>query len=307
MKQRISKIVKDTFKDWLGLTRPVSDNDTMYGSGADELDMVELVMAFEDDLVIEIDDAIAETFGTMKVKDIVEVLYQIKTREPYQTTTNQPVKDTTMSSKKAERTFVVRGYDAMNELFDNPVGVIEDKSTFKEVVANTQAEAIICMLTDDVIGTMTPLNLINFADFTLVGQDDFIDSGGAKDVLQIIDLKITLGLTDKLEVRATKSALREVIKRWAEKSRSKGRRGFRASAIKTPVFEYAVDETYVRVQVILSNAVLYSDSNGDVAPNSYVSMVDDLALLRKELSRQLAWKFKALNFSHNVFGKGEVL
>ncbi len=188
--------------------------------------------------------------------------------------------------KKTEKTFVVRGFDAEAEFFDTPVGVISDKSTFKEVVVKTQPEAIVAMLTDsDFSGMITP-------------ADD------PKDTLQIVDLNVQLLITDKLEVRAIKTTLREVLKQWAEKSRVKNRRGFRASAIRTPEFKYDVNLTDVKVQVILSNTVRYSDSKLNDDPQTQATVLADLGLLSKELEKRLDWKFHGLSFNHSLIGKG---
>ena len=202
-------------------------------------------------------------------------------------------------SKKPEKVYVVRGFDFLSEtFFSNPVGLIKNKLTFNEITVNTQAEAIITMLTDDQISTMLPL----------------ATSSIAQELIQIIDLKIGLNVTDKLAVRALKSTLREIIKHWSEKSRVKNCRGFRVSAIRTPVFEYgAIDHdtgdtvTLVRVQVLLGNAILYSSKARSVIGRDYTVAIADLSLLRKELVKQLSSDFNSLSFNHSIFGKGEVL
>jgi len=188
--------------------------------------------------------------------------------------------------KKTPKTFVIRGFDAESENFNEPTGVIADKSTFKETVVNTQPEAIVTMLTDsDLGGMITPA--IN-----------------PKDTLQIVDLNIDLCITDKLDVRAVKTTLREILKLWAEKSRVKNRRGFRASAIRTPDFEYSANGTNVKVQVILSNTVRYSDSKLNDDPQTQTTVLADLGLLKKELAKRLDWKFNSLGYNHSLIGKG---
>lgn len=190
--------------------------------------------------------------------------------------------------KKTEKTFVVRGFDAEAECFQQPTGVIEDKSTFKEVVVKTQPEAIVAIFTDSEISGMV------------------VPAGEPKDVLHVVDLNIALSITDKLEVRAVKTELREIIKRWAEKSRVKNRRGFRASAIRTPEFVYHSNGTNVKTQVILSNTIIYSDSKLDDKPQTQTTVLADLANLEKQLSRQLDYKFSGLGYNHSLIGKGTV-
>jgi len=189
---------------------------------------------------------------------------------------------------KPKKSFVIRGFDAEVESFDSPTGVIADKSTFKECVAQTQSEAIVAMLTDS-----------DFSGMISVAHDP-------KDTLQIVDLKVKLSITDKFEVRAVKSSLREVLKHWAEKSRVKNRRGFRVSAVRTPDFEYNSGGTDVKVQVILSNTVRYSDSKLNDDPQTQTTILADLGLLKKELSKRLDWKFNGLSYNHSLIGKGSV-
>jgi hypothetical protein len=190
--------------------------------------------------------------------------------------------------KKTPKTFVIRGFDAESESFDAPTGLIADKSTFKEIVVNTQPEAIVTMLTDSDFGGMTTPAL------------------HPSHTLQIIDLKIGLSITDKLDVRAIKTTLREILKLWAEKSRVKNRRGFRASAIRTPEFEYGAHGTDVKVQVILSNTVRYSDSKLNDDPQHQTTVLADLGLLKKELAKRLDWKFDSLSYNHSLIGKGSL-
>jgi hypothetical protein len=187
---------------------------------------------------------------------------------------------------KPKKSFVIRGFNAKVESFDSPTGVIADKSTFKECVAQTQSETIVTMLTD--------------ADFSCM----ITPAQDAKDTLQIVDLKVKLSITDKFDVRAVKSSVREVVKHWAEKSRVKNRRGFRVSAIRTPDFEYGTNGTDVKVQVILSNTVRYSDSKLNDDPQTQTTVLADLGLLKKELSKRLDWKFNSLSYNHSLIGKG---
>jgi len=195
-----------------------------------------------------------------------------------------------MSTKRQKRTFVVRGFNADNEYFPQPTGMIEDKTSFKEVTVDTQAQAVSLMLLD--------------ADLkTLAAPDDEHFNCAATDAqaaVTVLDLKIELGTADKEEVREMKTDLREVLKRWAEKSRVKNRRGFRANAIRTPVFEYDYyrDVTTMRTQVILGNAIVYN--NGPRHGTAVVgaptpTMIDnDVKLLSTELTKRLG------HFVYNV-------
>jgi len=202
--------------------------------------------------------------------------------------------------KKPERTFVVRGFNNLKESFVAPTGVIEDKPTFKEVVVNTQAEAITVLLADSDIGTMSVPHVLDDHINVVYGNPSLPNPENPENMIHVLDLIISLDITDKLHVRDVKSILREIIKRWAEKSRVKRARGYRANAIKTPLFEYRFDETRVKVQVILSNAIIYSDRQVNISQRDYDYVHSDVGLLAKELSKQLGWKFNELSVKSSM-------
>jgi len=203
----------------------------------------------------------------------------------------------------------VRGFNLLDEdFFDNPTGLIEDKTTFEEIIIKTQAEAIITMLSEKSISTMSVSSILtvyntDLTDLNIKGFCD-VNAMDPKEMIHVIDLYVFLNTTDKQEVRAIKSDLREVIKRWAEKSRVKNLRGFRASAIRTPVFEYGTYETVMKVQVILSNAIIYNNYNVDIIPREESEIKEDLKLLRKELFKKLPSKFSRLTVNHSLLKDG---
>jgi hypothetical protein len=209
-------------------------------------------------------------------------------------------------SKRKERSFVIRGFDFGEETFDAPVGTIDGMQTFKEVVIPVKSpryagvESVATLLSDSVIGTMSvPHMITNFSPKgnMLPGADS------PENIINVVDLTVNLNTTDKLEVRQSKSALREIFKHWAEKSRVKNRRGFRSSAIRTPEFVYNPYNTEVKVQVILSNATIYSDRTVDVTPQDQASVIADLALLKKELTKRLTL-VGDVEYHHSLIGKG---
>jgi acyl carrier protein len=275
----VFKVIKDILAEG-GINAMTYDKPT--DLALDSLDKIELVMAIEDEFNIIIDDDVTERMLAMTLWDTAKEVatYAIDFKLAAK---SAPTKRSN-TIKKPEKTYLVRGFNfAIEPSFNSPVGVIEDKDTFKELVVNTQAEAITTMLADNDIATMSIRSICDCEDpIIIVGEDVAAD---ALTALQVIDLKITLSLTDKLEVRAIKSDLREILKHWAEKSRVKNRRGFRSSAIKTPTFEYGPSETVVKVQVILSSAIIYSSTTVDVTPQTDV--VADVALLEKRLFQKL--------------------
>ena len=198
-------------------------------------------------------------------------------------------------SKKQERTYVIRGFDFSNvNMCLTPEGLIEDKSTFKESIVKTQADVLLNMLFDSSFKTMTvPYILDNEDSIDIKGFDgntqtakSFIESN-INSLFSIIDFEIVLSSSDKIEIKNIKSELREIIKRWAEKSRSKGIRGFRLNAIKTPIFDYRNGTTIVRTQVILSNAIIYNMYNANVSILDSFIVGTDVALLTKKLSKNI--------------------
>jgi hypothetical protein len=209
-------------------------------------------------------------------------------------------------SKRKERTFVIRGFDSAVECFTAPLGTIDGMTTFKEVVIPVKGpryagiEAVTTMLVDDVIGTMSVRKVLSRLN---AKGASIADARLPENVINVVDLTVNLNTTDKLEVRQTKSALRDIFKHWAEKSRVKNRRGFRSSAIRTPEFVYNPYNTEVKVQVILSNATIYSDSSADVTPQDQASVLADLALLKKELSKRISL-VGDVEYNHSLIGKG---
>jgi len=211
-------------------------------------------------------------------------------------------------SKKPEKTYIVRGFNFLDEdFFNNPSGVIEDKSTFNEIVVKTQAEAITTMLCEEDISTMSVSSILTVYndDLNIEGFSD-VNVRDPKEMIHVVDLYVFINTSNKQEVRLIKSDLREVIKHWSEKSRVKNLRGFRASAIRTPVFEYGIFETVMKVQVILSNAIVYNNHNVDIKPREFFDIIADLKLLKKELTKRLPIRFSELSYNHSKIGKGDV-
>lgn len=253
---------------------------TLASLQGDSLDAIEIVMELEEVHDIEIEDELTERIQWLSVKEIAAEIKQ-KYFAP------QPSKRKKKMSKP-KKSFVIRGFNVTSESFNEPTGVIKDKPSFKETVVKTQSEAIVSILTDE-----------DFSAATSAATDP-------KDTLQIVDLKVNLNITDKFDVRAVKSSVREVLKHWAEKSRVKNRRGFRISAIRTPDFEYHANSTDVKVQVILSNTIHYADWKMNDDPQTQTTVLADLGLLKKELTKRLDWKFNGISYNHSLIGKGSL-
>ena len=192
-----------------------------------------------------------------------------------------------MSSGKKKMEYVVRGFDASSK-FSRPTGVMSDLETFTEQVVKRQHEAIAVMLLDDVMkessASFVKENLSGSLYEKVIGRSEDIS---ATDNFHVIDLEIFLDTTDKIVVRNLKSDIRECLIHWAEKSRIKGCRGFRSHAIRTPKYVYEDNGTYVKTQVILSNAIFYADDIVDIMPRTDTHILNDVLLLQKKLSSVL--------------------
>ena len=178
-----------------------------------------------------------------------------------------------MSSSKQKRSFIIRGFDAERESFNAPTGVIENMGSFQETVVDITDQSAVA-------GYVRAVNAMT--------TDPVFVTMNSTEKIHAIDLKIEISDTDKLDVRALKTPIREILKRWAEKSRVKGVRGFRLSAIRTPKYDYKNDCTVIRTQVLLADTVIYSDNSinyNSTAVAGYV--LADINLLFKELNKRL--------------------
>jgi hypothetical protein len=214
------------------------------------------------------------------------------------------------------RTYTVRGFDvnSVSDIFSKPTGTIDQFSSFTETVVRNQFEAIALMLT--AYRSMSAYDLkkapsINCTASVNTGQ---VPSDEANQQIFVIDFSIVLKTNNKTSVKLLKPKIMSTLKTWAEKSRVKGLRGWRISAIKTPTYEYCNDtsETIVRTQVILSNAIIYSNMGNyqvdcDISPRGH-EILDDLAKFKKQLEREKVGTFlETIYFKHSLIGKGEIL
>jgi len=217
------------------------------------------------------------------------------------------IRKSTMSSKKSSaKPFVIRGFDLTKESSFDTVGSMEKFSSFKEIVTEKQHNAIVEMSTNSTLHTLSTRNLI----MTQPGQ--FPNKADDTKELSIIDLKLITNVDNVEDFRPYRTQLREVLKTWAEKSRVKGRRGWRLNAIKTPTIEYdpKADAVVVRTQVILSTAVFYNDTTATVNvnfnPNQERSDLESLMKALKEHADSNNW-LTILKYKHSEIGDGEIV
>lgn len=219
---------------------------------------------------------------------------------------------TTSLKSSPRKPFVVRGLDLNNTPTFDCLGRMVDIQSFHEVTVDRQHDAVAEMLTNSLIGTMSARKLLNRLDAQQVpGSASLPPADNVKEVY-VIDLIIVTTAQSVNDLRPYRSNIRDVIKTWAEKSRVKGRRGWRANALKTASFEY--DKTLgcvvIRTQVVLSTAIFYNHDLATVNVNfEQIMEEEDLRSLHRELSRftHTAGMYSHLKFRHSEIGDGEIL
>mgnify|MGYP003576455565 CR=1 FL=1 len=189
---------------------------------------------------------------------------------------------------KVRKPYIVRGFDVTAAPF-TCLGKMQDLDTFTELVVNTQADAVVEMLTHSKIGTMS----------TRKNYDGDVSE------LTIIDFRFNTTLSSGDEFRKYRTSFQDVLKTWAEKSRVQGMRGWRANAIKTPTAEVENGSVVVRTQVILSNAVFYNDhrKSGSVNEDQAIEDLESLDEALTNFACGLEW-IKEITYRHSIIGNG---
>lgn len=191
------------------------------------------------------------------------------------------------------RTYTVRGLDAAAGIFSCTGELAALPAAVEVTDVPTEARAVELMLTHPAISTMT-------AKILPVGQAAMIDS---------LSIKADALISDTAEAKALRKALVPIIKAWAEKSRVRGLRGWRAHALRAPKVAKRKTGGYeVDFKVLLGHAVFYSQkqlSAGHVDDMTYIA--DTLADLRKQVDRQLPGKLGVIHVEHEATGQTTVL
>lgn len=216
------------------------------------------------------------------------------------------------TNHKSRKPFVVRGIDVNTTVPFDCIGRMSDNPNFSEITVDRQHDAVAEMLTHSKIGTMAARRLITRFDAApTLGSGPLPTADDVKEVY-VIDLSIVTVAQSVSDLRPFRSNIRDVLKTWAEKSRVKGRRGWRANAVKTPSFEFdkAAGSVVIRTQVVLSTAIFYSNDLSTINFTFDRTMeVEDLNSLHRELSRfsQTGGFYGRLKYRHSVIGDGEVI
>ena len=169
------------------------------------------------------------------------------------------------------RTYTVRGLDPSAATF-NCMGVLQDQPGYVEITeVPTEAKAVELMLTHGAVSKMVtgvPPITSSFVDVLNIKAEVFVSGTG--------------------EAKKIRKQLAESIKTWAEKSRVRGVRGWRAHALKTPKIQRSQGAGYeLDFDAILGHAVFYSDKTLSVGHTDDQAFINDTIFdLKKHLQRQ---------------------
>lgn len=198
-----------------------------------------------------------------------------------------------MKAKKTRNIFVVRGLDMSTGVVQHCRGLMQDQPVFVESVATGALRATEIMLTDPIVSTMN------------VDRKTVVDD---QSNLYRIDFTFKRNYTG-INGRTLNSKVRDIMKSWAEKSRIRGTRGWRANAVSTAL---SGSNTYgpktTKVSVLLSGSVHYdSDSAKHFTHATFAEATADMQQLVDQLVRELTGEFSEFFFVHSVYGKGELI
>ena len=180
------------------------------------------------------------------------------------------------------RTYTVRGLDLDAAQPFNCQGLLKDLPTYVEVHdVPTEAKAVELLLAGPVSKMVTGVPPVNSASY-----------------VDVLNVKVEVYANGTSEAKKLRKAMAESIKTWAEKSRVRGVRGWRAHALKTPKIQKAKGKTSsngmhsyggyeLDFDVILGHAVFYSDKTMSVGHTDDQAFINDTIFdLKKHLLRQ---------------------
>jgi hypothetical protein len=211
--------------------------------------------------------------------------------------------------------YTVRGFKPLAENVPfNSFGVLEQFQTYEERVVSKQHEALVEMLTGPLGISTRTLSTINTLGQSL-GPSNIVDDRSDKskpvDEVSIVDLVMVCPHVEKHDLADLRPAMVEALNRWAEKSRVRGSRGWRTSAVKSPKFEKNESSSgYVlRTQILLSNAIFYDDNTVKIGVDSAV-VTKDLENLKRHINKHISHVagpvVSVLNFNHSTIGSGSI-
>lgn len=202
--------------------------------------------------------------------------------------------------KSSKKPYVVRGFNVTEEQKFDCTGVITKMDTFTEVTVDTQHEAVVEMLTNSNLATMSARKVSSTSSAAV--------PDGIRE-LYVIDLTVVTTDQRAKDLRQCRTPIREALKTWAEKCRIRGTRGWRVNAIKTPTFEFDKKEgsVVIRTQVVLGTAIFYNDDAVKIHDPEMAEAgeEDSLRSLAHVLARACP-SFASMKYRHSVIGTGEI-
>jgi len=213
----------------------------------------------------------------------------------------------TQKSKRA-RPFIVRGFDVATSAF-GPEGQMDNQPDFTELVVPNATDAIVALLTDKRLKRMSANVLFeNKANYRSVDVPNIHSAVAAVPELSAIKLKVITNASSAHDLADLRGEIGDVIKRWAEKSRVKGVRGWRYSAVQAP--KYAKNKVTGKIEilfdVIVGAAIFYNTARAKIVAHDQPTLAADLAHLRDHLAKTLSTDFESLEYSHAELGKGSL-
>lgn len=202
------------------------------------------------------------------------------------------------------RTYTIRGLDPTAASF-NCQGVLQDQPGYVEITdVPTEAKAVELMLTHGAVSKMVtgvPPVTASFVD--------------------VLNIKVEVVANGTGDAKKLRKQLAESIKTWAEKSRVRGVRGWRAHALKTPKIQriqpgvtglnygitHGVKASTISQQpnyeldfdAILGHAVFYNDKTLSVGHTDDQAFIGDTIFdLKKHLERQYPGLIGAVKAEH---------
>lgn len=216
--------------------------------------------------------------------------------------------------------YTIRGFNAFQEGGDsvqsakfNSFGVMEQFGTYVEKTVPSQADAIVELLRSPSICTFSARNLAampnTFGGVALTGLPNVTDVRDAAkqaepvDEIVVLDIQADFDTADIATVRGFRDDVVETFKRWSEKSRVRGTRGWRVSAVKSPRFEKNDDGKYtLRTQVILGTSVFYDQDTVKIGVD-VTATHRDIANLKHFLGKATGSTLRQLRVNHSTLGK----
>lgn len=182
------------------------------------------------------------------------------------------------------RTFTVRGINVTAAPFNCQGEMSSVQSAVEITDVPTEARAVELLLTHPDISSMTTKTPSTAA------------------LVDTLTVKAEANVSTPADAKALRKELLPIIMTWAEKSRIRGCRGWRAHALKAPKVTKRKDGTYeVDFKVILGHAVYYNDRVVSVGHTDDMGYINETLLdLHRQFGRMLPGKIGVIGVEHEA-------